>query len=63
MEYDYRTGFVTYPDAEPESPAAKAPFVDMGTGRIDPSRYWTKEEADLEWEHMWTKAWWFAGLA
>jgi phenylpropionate dioxygenase-like ring-hydroxylating dioxygenase large terminal subunit len=63
MEYDYRTGFVAYPDAEPGSPSAKAAFVDMGTSRIDPSRYWTKEEADLEWEHMWTKAWWFAGLA
>src|SRR3546814_898732 len=63
MDYDYKTGFVTYPDAEPGSPEAKAPYVDHGTGRIDPRRYYSAEEAELEWTHMWTKSWSFAGLA
>src|SRR3546814_20540856 len=62
MDYDYKTGFVTYPDAEPGSPEAKAPYVDHGTGRIDPRRYYSAEEAELEWTHMWTKSWSFAGL-
>src|SRR3546814_1349802 len=60
MDYDYKTGFVTYPDAEPGSPEAKAPYVDHGTGRIDPRRYYSAEEAELEWTHMWTKSWSFA---
>src|SRR3546814_10681044 len=63
MDYDYKTGFVTYPDAEPGSPEAKAPYVDHGTGRIDPRRYYSAEEAELAWTHMWTKSWSFAGLA
>ncbi|BCG04932.1 hypothetical protein PPGU19_095000 (plasmid) [Paraburkholderia sp. PGU19] len=63
MNYDYKTGFVAYPDAEPGSPAAKAPYVDNGKARIDPRRYYTHEEAALEWEHMWTRSWVFAGLA
>lgn len=63
MNYDYKTGFISYPDAEPGSPAAKAPYIDHGTARVDPRRYYTHEEAALEWEHMWTKSWLFAGLA
>lgn len=63
MNFDYRTGFVSYPDAEPGSPAAKAPYVDHGTGLVDPRRYYSAEEAALEWEHVWTKSWFFAGIA
>lgn len=63
MGYDYKTGFVCYPDAEPGSPAAKAPYIDHGTGIIDPKRYYSVDEAALEWETMWTKSWVFAGIA
>lgn len=63
MDYDYKTGFVTYPDAEPGSPGAKAPYIDHGTARIDPKRFYSQEEAALEWEHVWTKSWFFVGLA
>jgi carnitine monooxygenase subunit len=63
MDYNYETGFVTYPDAEPDSPAAKAPYIDHGTDLVDPRRYYTPEEAALEWEHVWTKSWVFAGIA
>lgn len=61
--YDHRTGFVVYPDLKPGDPGAKADFVDHGGNPIDPRRYYSREEADLEWEHMWTKTWQFAGLA
>ena len=63
MDYSFERGFVAYPDAEPDSPAAKAPYVDHGTARVDPRRYWSDEEAELEWDGMWTKTWSFAGLA
>lgn len=63
MGYNYKTGFVAYPDAAPGSPAAKAPYIDYGTALVDPRRYYSAEEAALEWEHLWTKSWVFAGIA
>jgi phenylpropionate dioxygenase-like ring-hydroxylating dioxygenase large terminal subunit len=63
MNYVLDRTFVVYPDAPPDSPDAKAPFVDHGTGPIDKTRYFSKEEAELEWERMWTKSWQFAGIA
>ena len=62
MEFDYLKGFVVYPAADPESPAAKAPYIDYGTGIVDVERYYSREEADLEWEKFWTRTWSFAGL-
>lgn len=63
MDYDYRKGFIAYPDAEAGSPAAKAPYIDHGTDRVDPKRYYSHEEAALEWDKMWTKGWLFVGVA
>ena len=63
MDYDYRRGFVTYPDAEPGSPGEKAPYIDHGTERVDPKRFYSREEADLEWDNMWTKSWLFVGIS
>jgi len=62
MNYDYKRGFVVYPNEEAGSSGAKAPYVDLGTERIDPKRYYSQEEADLEWDKLWTKTWSFAGL-
>jgi phenylpropionate dioxygenase-like ring-hydroxylating dioxygenase large terminal subunit len=62
MDYNVSQGFVVYPDAAPGTPDAKAPFLDHGTGPIDKTRYYSKEEADLEWDKMWTKSWQFAGI-
>lgn len=63
MNYNYKTGFIAYPDAVPDSPAAKAPYIDHGTALVDPRRYYSADEAALEWEHMWTKGWIFVGVA
>jgi phenylpropionate dioxygenase-like ring-hydroxylating dioxygenase large terminal subunit len=62
QDYDHKTGFVVYPDAKPGDPGAKAEFIDHGGSPISPLRYYSREEADLEWEKMWTKTWQFAGL-
>jgi phenylpropionate dioxygenase-like ring-hydroxylating dioxygenase large terminal subunit len=61
-EFDYRVGYVVYPDGTSGEAGAKAPYVDHGTALIDPARYYSKEEADLEWDRMWTRVWTFAGV-
>jgi phenylpropionate dioxygenase-like ring-hydroxylating dioxygenase large terminal subunit len=61
--YDYKTGFVAYPENRSGPTGAKAPYVDHGTNPPDRTRYFSKDEADLEWQHLWTKVWAFAGLA
>jgi phenylpropionate dioxygenase-like ring-hydroxylating dioxygenase large terminal subunit len=53
---------IAYPDASPDDPGAAAPYVDLGCNRIHPDRYKSTEEARLEWEHMWTRSWSFAGI-
>lgn len=61
-DYDHKTGFVVYPGAAPDEPGAKADFIDHGGNPIDPLRYYSREEAELEWQRMWTRTWQFAGL-
>ena len=61
-DYDYRVGYVVYPDDSSGEAGRKAPYVDNGAGLIAPARYYSKEEAELEWERMWTKVWVFAGV-
>ena len=61
--YDFKTGYVVYPDDSSGVAGRKAPFIDHGVDKPDPKRYFSKEEADLEWEKLWKKVWVFAGLA
>jgi carnitine monooxygenase subunit len=61
--FDYRKGFVAYPGGRSGPTGDKAPYVDYGTERPDPRRYYSQAEADLEWQHVWMKTWAFAGLA
>jgi carnitine monooxygenase subunit len=63
QEYTFEKGYVVYPDDTSGEIGKKAPYVDHGAGLIPPERYYSKEEADLEWEKMWTKVWTFAGVA
>ena len=63
VKFDYRQGFVAYPDGRSGPHGAKAPYIDYGTTSPDPKRYYSKAEADLEWQHVWMKTWAFAGLA
>lgn len=63
VEFDYRKGFVAYPDDSSGQAGKKAPYVDHGTAIPDKTRYFSQEEADLEWQHLWMKTWAIAGLA
>jgi carnitine monooxygenase subunit len=60
--FDHKTGFVNYPKGEGGPAGEKAPYVDHGVTAPDPRRYFSSEEAKLEWERMWMKSWAFAGL-
>lgn len=61
--FSNKTSFINYPEGEAGAAGSKAPYVDHGVSAPDPSRYFSKEEAALEWQHMWMKSWAFAGLA
>ena len=61
--YDCRKGYTLYPDAKPGDAGARAPYIDHGAGLIRPERYYAKEEAELEWDRMWTKVWCWVGVA
>ena len=62
VDYDYKEGFIAYPGDTSGEAGRKAPYVDHGTGMPDRSRYYSKEEMDLEWEKLWQRVWVFAGL-
>ncbi len=61
-EYTFERGYVVYPDVPDDDPAAKAPYRDVGTGLIAPQRYFDTQEANLEWEKLWTRTWCWAGV-
>ncbi len=50
------------PDAAPDSPEAKAPYVDNGEEIFTAERYSSGEYAELEWDRMWSRTWTLAGL-
>lgn len=63
IKFDYRKGFEAYPGSRSGPHGDKAAYIDHGTTPPVKSRYYTQEEADLEWRHVWMKTWAFAGLA
>ena len=63
MEYDYKTGWVVNPDAPADSLEAKCEYIDNGTARIEPDRYYDTEFMAREWDALWTRAWLIAGVA
>lgn len=60
--FDWRKGFQVDPNAKPGSIHAKAPHIDYGTAPIKPDRYISPEFARIEWDRMWRKVWFYAGL-
>jgi carnitine monooxygenase subunit len=60
--YDYINGPLANPRARAPSIDAKAPYVDLGTGLIDPRLFYSPDVMKLEWEKLWTKVWTLAGL-
>ncbi|MFK8016866.1 MAG: SRPBCC family protein [Gammaproteobacteria bacterium] len=53
---------VINPDAPDTSLEAKVGYVDNGTERVDPKRYYDKAFMDQEWAHLWTRVWQIAGV-
>ncbi len=53
------------PPVNPEAPAdsleAPSPYIDHGTGRVDPARYYDRGWMQREWERLWTRVWLIAG--
>ena len=45
--FDFRRGFVAYPDLPPDADGAKAPYIDHGTAPPDKTRYFSQEEMEL----------------
>jgi carnitine monooxygenase subunit len=60
--FDCRKGFQVDPDAKPGSIHIKSPAIDYGTAPRPPDRYLSREFAQLEWDRMWRKVWFYAGL-
>ena len=49
------------PGAPGDSLEARAPYIDHGTGRVNPDRYYSAEWMAREWDQLWTKTWLIAG--
>jgi len=59
--FDYRHAWQVNPQAKSTDADKKAPFIDNGTKRPDPKRYYDRDFMDQEWEKLWTKVWTIAG--
>lgn len=59
-EYTFEQGYVIYPEATGDDPSAKAPYRDVGSGIIAPQRYFDRQEAEREWDKLWTRTWCWA---
>ncbi len=62
MAYNFREGWVVNSDAPAESLEAKVPYVDNGTARIGPERFYARDWMMREWERLWTRVWLIAGV-
>lgn len=49
------------PEAAEDSLEARTRYVDHGTDRIDPTRYYDRDYMEREWEQLWTRVWLIAG--
>ncbi len=45
------------PEAEPDALEAKQPFVDNGSGSVDPRRFYDPDAMAAEWDRLWTRTW------
>ncbi len=59
--FDYQTGWSVAKDAPAGSADAKSRYIDNGTNRVDPARYYDPEYMQKEWDRVWTRTWTLAG--
>ena len=50
----YIKGPKVNPEAKKDALEAKQPYIDNGTSRITPERYYSKEFMETEWENLWS---------
>lgn len=59
--FDFKNSWQVNPDADPSDAEYKSAFIDNGTARLDPRRYYDKGFMAAEWDKMWTQTWTLAG--
>lgn len=62
MAYDLKRGWVVNEAAPTGSLESKVAYVDNGTARPGPERYYSTEWMQREWERLWTRTWLIAGV-
>jgi phenylpropionate dioxygenase-like ring-hydroxylating dioxygenase large terminal subunit len=62
VAYDFRRGWAVNASAPADSLEAKVAYIDNGTARIDPERYYNRAWMKREWERLWTRVWLIAGI-
>ena len=63
MAYNFKQGWAVNEDAPSDSLEAKVAYIDNGTRRLGPERYYDKAWMDREWDRLWTRTWLIAGVA
>ena len=62
MAYDFRKGWAVNASAPADSLEAKVKYIDNGTARTEPERYYNREWMEREWEQLWPRVWLIAGV-
>lgn len=62
MSVNYRVHWPMNLGASPDSLEAKQPDIDNGLEVYHPSRYYSPEFMDKEWQHLWPRVWLLAGV-
>jgi len=62
VAYDFRSGWAVNAEAPADSLEAKVAYIDNGTERPGPERYYSPEWMAREWEQLWTRVWLIAGV-
>jgi phenylpropionate dioxygenase-like ring-hydroxylating dioxygenase large terminal subunit len=62
MAVNYKVEWPMSLRAPQDTLEAKQPDVDNGLDVPDPSRYWSREFMQLEWERLWPRVWLLAGV-
>ena len=62
MAYDFRKGWAVNASAPPDSLEAKVAYIDNGTARSQPERYYASAWMEQEWERLWPRVWLIAGV-
>jgi phenylpropionate dioxygenase-like ring-hydroxylating dioxygenase large terminal subunit len=60
--YDFRRGWAVNVSAPAGSLEAKVAYIDNGTARARPERYYAREWMEREWEQLWPRVWLIAGV-